>query len=229
MNKKDLAKWEHDLPFAPMSDLIYEYLKEEIINIRLLPNEKIKESQIATELGISRTPVKNALDRLINEGLLVKEGHKTPFVAEANLKDCLDICYARMSIEGDAAFYAAKNASQKQLEVIQYLGKNYKKSLLEGEDPMKAAQIDSKFHAEIVNASGNPYLIEMHSCIRVRCLRNRCFVQYLIGPAGSAEELIRRSRCHDALMHALNHGLSRTAKDEIRQDINGMVEMYVLR
>mgnify|MGYP000882736567 CR=1 FL=1 len=57
MTKDDLKQLQQEAPFAPISTLIYEYIKDEIIKIHLLPETRLIESQIANDLGISRTPV----------------------------------------------------------------------------------------------------------------------------------------------------------------------------
>jgi DNA-binding GntR family transcriptional regulator len=69
----------------------------------------------------------------------------------------------------------------------------------------------------------------MYDCIKARALRSRCYVQYLVGPKDSSKELTQRLRCHDSFIFALKNGLAEAAREEIRLDINGMIEMYVLR
>lgn len=229
MTKDDLKQLQKEAPFAPISTLIYEYIKDEIIKIHLLPETRLIESQIATDLGISRTPVNTALDMLVEEGLLSKEEHKAPVVATASLRDCLYIYHARMGIEGEAAYYAAQNASDEQIAEIEALQKEYRQYFLDGRDPMDAAEIDYKLHGAVVNASGNPYIIGMYDCIKARALRSRCYVQYLVGPKDSSKELTQRLRCHDSFIFALKNGMADAARDAIKLDINGMIEMYVLR
>ncbi len=132
---------QKEQPFAPLSSLIYEYYKDAITKFYILPDTKLKESRIATELEISRSPVDKAMDMLSDEGLVVKDHHKAPRVVSADLHDCVDVCQARMSIEGEAAYLAAKKISTEQLEELKKIEVEYE-ALLESEDYIRAAQVD---------------------------------------------------------------------------------------
>lgn len=228
MKKKIIQQLKNNSPFTSVGDAVYDYLKWEIIRFELPPGTRLVETQIANELGISRSPVKFALDSLVEEGLLLKDKYKTPTVAPVNIKDCMQICQARISVEGSAAYYAAKQVTAEQMAHLEELQTAYAEHLLAGKDPMAAAQLDYNLHSEIVNASCNAYIIEMYRCIQIRTLRNRCYVQHMIGPAQSREELTRRLSCHDTLLFALRNGLSEAARSEMTQDINGMIDMFVL-
>jgi len=228
MNIEDLDRLKKEYPFEQVSKLIYECLKREILEVKMKPNTKLNESKIAFELGISRSPIRYAIDALIDEGLLIKEKNKFPMVAPFSTADCLEICNARVSVEGAAAFYAAKNITKKQLDNLNKLQERYVKYLL-GNDPIEAAKVDYQFHTEIVNSSGNKYLKSMYENISIYTLRNRCYLQYLIGHERSRSELQNRARYHDAILFAIERGLSETAQEEIAHDIGGMLEMYFLR
>jgi DNA-binding GntR family transcriptional regulator len=229
MNTEDLDKLKKEYPFEQVSKLIYEGLRREILEVKLKPNTKLNESKFAAELGISRSPVKSAFDALIGEGLLIKEKNKIPMVAPFSMTDCLKICDARISVEGSAAYYAAKFITKKQLDNLYKLQERYAECLASDENPVEAAKIDYRFHTEIVNSSGNKYLKIMYDCIGIYTLRNRCYLQYLIGPEKSRTELQHREKCHDAVIFAIEKGLPETAREEITHDIGGMLEMYFLR
>lgn len=228
MNIEDLDKLKEEYPFEQVSKLIYECLKREILEVKLKPNTKLNESKIAAELGISRSPVKNACDALIAEGLVIKEKNKIPMVAPFSTADCLKICEARIGIEGSAAYYAAKFITKKQLDNLYKLQKQYEECLANN-NPMEAAKVDYRFHTEIVNSSGNKYIKFMYDYIGIYTLRNRCYLQYLIGSEKSRIELQYRKKCHEAIIFAIEKGLSETAQEEITHDIGGMLEMYFLR
>lgn len=229
MNTEDLNKLRKKHPFEQVSKLIYEYLRQEILEVKLKPNTKLNESKFAAELGVSRSPVKNAFDLLISEGLLIKQKNKFPIVTPFNMADCLEICNARVGIEGSAAYYATKFITKKQLDNLYKLQERYVRCLASNENPVEAAKIDYQFHTEIVNSSGNKYLKIMYDCIGVYTLRNRCYLQYLIGPEKSRTELQNREKCHDAVIFAIEKGLAEIAQKEITHDIGGMLEMYFLR
>ena len=93
-------------PFLTRQDLVYQYLLKKIIAMDYIPKMKVNESAIADELGISRTPVNSAINKLLKERFLVKKDHGV-HVSPAKLSDYILICEARQMIEGTAAFYAA--------------------------------------------------------------------------------------------------------------------------
>ena len=229
MNTADLNKLKKEHPFEQVSKLIYECLRQEILELKLKPNTKLNESKFAAELGVSRSPVKNAFDALIAEGLLIKEKNKIPMVAPFCMADCLKICEARISVEGSAAYYAAKFITKKQLDNLYKLQEQYVECLASDKNPVEAAKIDYQFHTEIVNSSGNKYLKIMYDYIGIYTLRNRCYLQYLIGSEKSRTELQNREKGHDAIIFAIEKGLPEIARQEIAQDIGGMLEMYFLR
>ncbi|KXL52232.1 putative L-lactate dehydrogenase operon regulatory protein [Anaerotignum neopropionicum] len=228
MNFEDLDRLRKENPFEQVGKLIYECLKQEILEVKLKPNTKLNESKIASELGVSRSPIKHAIDALTADGLLIKERNKISMVAPFSTDDCLKICDARVCVEGEAAFYAARYITKKQLDNLHKLQKRYMESLVSN-DPIEAAKVDYQFHTEIVNSSRNKYLIKMYEDIGIYTLRNRCYLQYLIGSEKSRAELQNREKCHDTIIFAIEHGLSDTARKVISLDIQGMLEMYFLR
>ena len=167
MKKQDLDRMQEEQPFAPLSSLIYEYYKDAITKFYILPDTKLKESRIAQDLDISRSPVDKAMDMLSEEGLVVKDHHKAPRVVSADLHDCVDVCQARMSIEGEAAYLAAKQISKEQLDELKQVERNYVE-LLKKNDFIRAAQIDEQFHCLIVKASGNRYLLDLYNHLSLR-------------------------------------------------------------
>ena len=66
MNKKQFDKIRNENPFLPLSDVVHELLLQNIISFRLKPGTRISENSISQELGISRSPVKAALEKLAN-------------------------------------------------------------------------------------------------------------------------------------------------------------------
>ncbi|MBQ3925026.1 MAG: GntR family transcriptional regulator [Firmicutes bacterium] len=227
MKKQDLDRMQEEQPFAPLSSLIYEYYKDAITKFYILPDTKLKESRIAQDLDISRSPVDKAMDMLSEEGLVVKDHHKAPRVVSADLHDCVDVCQARMSIEGEAAYLAAKQISKEQLDELKQVERNYVE-LLKKNDFIRAAQIDEQFHCLIVKASGNRYLLDLYNNISQRALRYRCYLQHLIGESNTFVQLYTRTKSHDVIIKALEEGMSSVAREEMRIDINSNIDMYIM-
>ena len=140
---------QEEQPFAPLSSLIYEYYKDAITKFYILPDTKLKESRIAQDLDISRSPVDKAMDMLSEEGLVVKDHHKAPRVVSADLHDCVDVCQARMSIEGEAAYLAAKQISKEQLDE---LGDKVEGKYAELKEKAESGELKEKAQAAFANA-----------------------------------------------------------------------------
>lgn len=226
MIKEAFLKLQHDRPLAVLSDLVYDALFNEIITIKLPPRTRLNEAQLASELGISRSPVNTAFQRLIDEQLLVKECNKAPCVAPVDPEDCLQICHARIGIEGYAAYLAAKKATDAELARLATLIAQYRQSI-GGDDWLSAPQIDHKIHTLIVQASHNPYLIEMYKTVQSRILRYRCYLEYLMEKDDLRERMASQSKNHEAILHALTSGLSDAARAETALDIDAMRDVFV--
>jgi DNA-binding GntR family transcriptional regulator len=115
MDRKDFQEKLSKTQFEPLWTVVYQYLRYEIIVFRLKPNYKINEISIADTLGISRSPVKMAIQQLMQDGFIEKESRKRVWVAQIRDEDCKHLHRARLEIEGRAAYLAAKHINEEQL------------------------------------------------------------------------------------------------------------------
>ncbi len=99
-----------------MHMLIYQALKDSIVELGLLPGEAIKTSDLETKYGVSRTPVRDALLRLSQEGLVDIVPRKGYFVSRIKMKDVEEVLNLRILLEGAAVRAAAKNITPAQIE-----------------------------------------------------------------------------------------------------------------
>lgn len=90
------------------ADLVYEYLREQIINGTYAPGRRMTLADLSGELGLSHMPVREALLKLEREGLLVSEPHKGMRVVELSLKDAQELFEIRCELEGLSAWRAAQ-------------------------------------------------------------------------------------------------------------------------
>ncbi len=104
MDKKEFQDTIINHPFSVLKDVVYDFLLKDIIALRLSPGQKISEAHIANELGISRSPVKMAIERLLGERLIIRSENKVLRIALLETQDYLEICNARKALEGSAAF-----------------------------------------------------------------------------------------------------------------------------
>jgi DNA-binding GntR family transcriptional regulator len=227
MNREDFQDILKKYPFSVLKDVVYDFLLKDIITMKQPPGQKISEAQIANELGISRSPVKMAIDKLIEERLIIKYENKVLRVAPVDPGDYLKIRQARTAIEGSSGFLAAKNITPQELIELKKLTDEYK--LIIADPTLKNFEIiDHKYHTVIVNASHNPYLIEMYNCIQNRILRYRYFIRHRFGEKSLHAVLQNDPKIHYAIFSAIKDGYSASAKSELELHIDGMREFFIL-
>lgn len=222
MTKGEFDNYMKEQPFAVLGEVMYQSLYQEITNGSLLPGDKLYEVQIAKNLGISRSPVKMAISRLLQEGMLEKEDGKVPRVKHITYDECLSLYEARITLEGMAAYHAAKRISKNELDELKSLVNRFV-AIDASLDGMEFARCDEMFHTIIVNASRNKYIIEMYDYLKCGLQRYRYHFMHLTYEKYFEDnDLERNSYYHKAIYHALVNRLSLLAKNEIEEDIGRM-------
>ena len=144
-----------DLGGISRSEFVYTRLKALIKERQIQPGQRLREADIAARLGVSRTPVREAMHRLISERLLVLSPTRGIAVAELDRQQVLELYEVREFLEGAAARYAAQHASVIEIQTLRdMLGE----SRLNTDDPPRHAAFNRRFHAAICAASHNRYL-----------------------------------------------------------------------
>ncbi len=166
MEKEEFSRRLKDQPFSVLSDLVYQYILDAIVEARYAPGSKVNTKRISEELGISRTPVRTALERLEKEKLVETVGEKGFQVSQVDWKDCLALYDIREMIEGNAAYIAANTITDQQLEELKQVIVKHRKAN-EVEDYRMAFEMDNRFHDIVVRATGNAYLMDMFHSLKV--------------------------------------------------------------
>lgn len=154
------------------------------------------ELQLASKLGVSRTPIREAIRMLEQEGLAVTMPRKGAEVAKMTLKDMEDVLEVREALDELAAKIACKKISDEQLANLKTIKDEFKRSMDSG-DVKKIAEEDVKFHDAIYEATSNAKLVSMMNNIREQMYRYR--VEYLKDPK-NYPMLVKE---HDAIYRAL--------------------------
>src|SRR5690606_12292208 len=105
--------------YKPLRELVFEVLREAIITGKLRPGERLMEVQLAEELGVSRTPVREAIRKLELEGLVLMIPRRGAYVAEISMKDIADVFEIRAALEGLAAQLAAERCTPEEIENLE--------------------------------------------------------------------------------------------------------------
>lgn len=140
-----------------LPSMVFRKIKEDILNGRYKENEELREATLGKELGVSRTPVREALRQLQLEGLVEIIPNRGAFVKGITAKDVEDIYNIRARLEGLCAQMAVRFISKEQLDhltEIILLAKFYEKQ----EDYAHLAAMDSQFHEVLYEACGSKML-----------------------------------------------------------------------
>jgi DNA-binding GntR family transcriptional regulator len=148
-----------------LSNQVYDILKDMIINHRFQPGTRINVEQITKEIGVSRTPVWEAVSRLEHEALVVNIPNRGVFMAVLTPEQALELYAVRQVLEGLAARLAATCISEQMLaKMADCLERQ--QQVIDKQDLREYSILDFQFHATVYEACGNSCLQEMLEAIK---------------------------------------------------------------
>ena len=156
----------------PLREIVYEELKMQILTGEIKPGTRMMEVELADGMGVSRTPIREAIRKLEKEGLVTIEPRRGAYASEASVEDMVDILEVRQELEGLAASLAATRITEEYKKQMIEAAENFKCGLEEG-DTEKLIQSDTLFHHVIVDATENNVLVNMVEQLQERVLRFR--------------------------------------------------------
>ncbi len=160
--------------------MAYESIKKAILSFQLIPGETLVESELGRQLGISKTPVRDAFSRLEKEGLVVKYPYKGTAVSELNQQDLREIFELRAALEGFAARQAAMQCSAADLSALRdILGRHQKAAARQ--NLSEAERCNREFHKRILDCAGNLRLAGILANLEDHLHRYRTLANYQIG------------------------------------------------
>jgi DNA-binding GntR family transcriptional regulator len=139
------------------ADRAYEIIRERLVMLDIRPGEPINDDRLAADLGLGRTPVREALKRLEQERLVVAYPRRGTFATAVDMTDLADISEIRKQLEPTAAARAARTASTQARARLGALAEGIA-AIEDGDDPREVLRRDVHVHREIYRASGNPHL-----------------------------------------------------------------------
>ena len=219
-------------PLAPLSlpshrpahllrETVYEVLKAAIVRGALPPGERLRDGEIAERLEVSRMPVREALRRLADEGLVVAEASRWTKVAPIDVGAAARVYPIIWSLECQAV-QLTPYWSDAALEMMRAANRDLERALAAG-DPVAASAADDAFHDVILREAGNPELTTVVHDMKVRI--RRIEVAYFGGTTTGE----RSCREHDAVVEALAAGEIPAATDALRLNWSGTLERVLDR
>lgn len=159
MAKRGLKKIEIQ-NYKPLGEVVFDYLRSAILSGELKPGERLMEIALAEQLGVSRTPVREAIRKLELESFVEMVPRKGAYVAELKAKDILDILEIRALLEGFAAASAAEKMVEDEVKQLHGTIEKFEKAVSK-HDRQSMIDTDNKFHDLIFQATRNNKLIEI--------------------------------------------------------------------
>ena len=189
-----LQRIRQENPFLPSSALAYQLLLDALLDGQLKPGSHLHQNALAEELGMSRSPVRDALLRLAQDGFVIHtpRGFQTPLL---DGQDFADFTEYRCELECFAGRLASHWATKQQLDAMEQNLTDYQAAIERGDRP-EATRLDSAFHALVGQASQNRYLQSAYE----QMLRQARFNLIRLVPH---QNVVLNLQRHRAIFHAI--------------------------
>ena len=158
--------------FLPLRDVVFNTLRQAILRGELSPGERLLEIHLANKLGVSRTPIREAIRKLELEGLVVNTPRKGAEVANISAEDLRDVLEVRRSLEILAISLACEKMTEDTLELL-YENIDAFKHSIDAKATSDIASVDVTFHDIIYKSTGNNRLIQILNNISEQMYRYR--------------------------------------------------------
>ena len=199
-------------PRQLLADRAYTELRDRLVTLRIAPGEPIDEDVLGGELGIGRTPVREAIKRLALENLVTIYPRRGTFASEINITDLAYISDVRVQLEGLAARRAAQHATAAQRAAAEELIAELQRS--RGSDDTAALmELDTRVHRFLYESAGNPFL----EATLARYLNLSLRIWYIV--LDRLPHLFTRVHEHESLLRAIADGDADRAREIVGEHI----------
>lgn len=206
--------------YKPLRDIVFETLRDAIINQALKPGERLMEIQLAEEMGVSRTPVREAIRKLELEGLVVMVPRKGAYVAGISMKDIHEVYELRSALESLAANLAASRITPEELEEMErQVVKEAEET--ESNNLSNIVTIDTTFHDLLYQAARNQRLVQFINILQEQLQRFRA--ASLSSPGRSKFALEEHKKIVEALAERNGKLAGKLATEHIEKAESAMI------
>ena len=158
--------------FLPLRDVVFNTLRQAILTGELKPGERLMEIHLANRLGVSRTPIREAIRKLELEGLVTMIPRRGAEVAQITEKSLQDVLEVRRTLDALSVELACERISAEEIEQLEAACTKVEEAIA-GKDLKKIAQADVAFHDIIVKATRNTRLVQMVNNLSEQMYRYR--------------------------------------------------------
>lgn len=199
--------------YLPLRDVVFNTLRQAILKGELEPGERLMEIQLAERLGVSRTPIREAIRKLELEGLVLMIPRKGAEVAEISEKSLREVLEVRRSLEELAIELACQRVTAEELTELEEAEHDFAKAVETGE-VMAIAESDEHFHELIYHATANERLVQILNNLREQMYRYR--LEY-IKDEDRRQILVVE---HEHILRAIRSRNIQEAKSAVREHID---------
>ena len=204
----------------PLREMVYEELKMQILKGSIIPGTRMMEVELAEEMGVSRTPIREAIRKLEKEGLVTIEPRRGAYASMISTEDMVEILEVRQDLEGLAAYFAADRMTKEQMEELREVSNSYNEAVKQGN--MEAMiRHDTRFHHIIVESCRNKILVQMIEQLQELVLRFR-YIYY--DNFRRAENMPEE---HEAIVAAISEGNADKARAAADIHIERLKELVI--
>lgn len=213
---------EHELritmdDYLPLRDVVFNTLRGAILRGDLKPGQRLMEIQLANQLGVSRTPVREAIRKLELEGLVKMVPRKGAEVAQISEKHLRDVLEVRSALEELAGELACERMTDGELAELKRVNGQFMQ-VIDSDDITEIANADEAFHMVIYLATGNERLSQLVNSLREQMYRYR--LEH-IKDKSKHPDLVRE---HEEIIQALENRDPQQSRLAIRRHIQEQVE-----
>ncbi|MCI8783235.1 MAG: GntR family transcriptional regulator [Dorea sp.] len=162
--------------YLPLRDVVFNTLRQAILRGELKPGERLMEIKLANKLGVSRTPIREAIRKLELEGLVLMVPRKGAEVADISEKSLRDVLEVRKALEELAVKLTCDKIKYAQIRELRHAAEEFRKTL-RSSDITEIAEADVRFHDVIYEATDNQKLVQLLNNLREQMYRYR--IEYL--------------------------------------------------
>jgi len=204
--------------YLPLRDVVFNTLRKAILKGELAPGERLTEKRLAEKMGVSRTPIREAIRKLELEELVImvpRKGAEVARITEQNIRDVLEV---REALEGLAVDIACQTMTEEEKKNMQIANEAFKLAAESGVQK-EIAKKDIEFHEIIYKASKNRKLIQMISNLREQMYRFRVeYIEEIVDYSGLVYE-------HDQMCQSIMAKDGKRARSIVAEHIRAQEEV----
>ena len=208
--------------YLPLRDVVFNTLRQAILRGELKPGERLMEIQLANKLGVSRTPIREAIRKLELEGLVLMIPRKGAEVADISEKSLRDVLEVRKALEELAVQLACDKITKEEIEDLKKAAEDFKK-ILKSRDITEIAEADVRFHDIIFMATDTQTLVQILNNLREQMYRFR--VEYLKNEEVHPQLIAEHEKIIEHIMERDKAKASAIVSEHINNQVEGVIDI----